>query len=157
MKKFLVIEILIKNSQKNFGQHLLKNCCATKVFMKIYIFFLPNFGGRSKWKILNVKKLSWVQHMWFLSTLTSLESIKKNWWTFGQQAQTESRQKKISWNFWQFFLILHGLQCACYTLWNVAIFFENVVYDANNKIWQYYFVANKIRNFLFMMKILKKC
>ena len=28
---------------------------------------------------------------------------KKLVWTFGQEAQTETRQKKISWNFWDFF------------------------------------------------------
>jgi len=137
MKKILDIETLMNNSRKNFGQHLLKNCCATNVFVKISIFFLPNFGGRSKSKILNMKKLSWVHHILFLSTLRSLVSIEKNLWTFGSEAQTETRQKKISWNFWQNFFILHDLQCACYTSWNVAILLQNVVYDVNNKCWQY--------------------
>ena len=137
MKKILDIKILIKNLQKNFGQLLLKNCCATNVFVKIYIFFLPNFGGRSKSTILNVKKLSWVQHIWFLSPLRSLVSIGKLLWTFSQEVQAETRQKKISWDFWQTFFILHDLQCACYTSWNVAILLQNVVYYVNKKCWQY--------------------
>ena len=99
-KKFWTpfVEILLRNK---------RNC-------KILHFFLPNLGGRSKWKSLNVKILSWVHHNLFLSTLRSLVSIEKNLSTFGSEAQTETRQKKISWNFWQNFFILHDLQCALY-------------------------------------------
>ena len=133
MKNFLDVTIWIKNSRKNFGQHLLRN----KSICKNLHFFLPNFGGRSKSKILNVKKLSWVQNIWFLSPLRSLVSTGKMLWTFSQEVQAETRQKKISWDFWQNFFILHGIQCVCYTSWNVAILLQNVVYDVNNKCWQY--------------------
>ena len=137
MKKFLDVEIWIKNSRKNFGQHLLNICCATKVFVKIYIFFLPNFGGRSKWKILNVKILSWVHHIWFLSSLISLKSIEKTCRRKDNRHKQKAARKKFSWNFGQISLILHGLKCACCTWWNVAILLQNVVYDVNNKFWQY--------------------
>ena len=103
MKKILDVGILMKNSRKNFGQHLLKNCCATNVFVKINIFFLPNFGGRSKWKILNVKKLSWVQHIWFLSTLTSLESIKKTGGRSDKRHKQKAARKKLAGIFGKFF------------------------------------------------------
>ena len=56
MKKILDVEILIKNLQKNFGQHLLKICCATKVFVIFFIFFFANFRRWVKLASFNNEK-----------------------------------------------------------------------------------------------------
>ena len=93
----------MKNSRKNFGQLLLQNCCATTVFVKLYIFFLQNFGGGSKWALLNVKILSWVHYIWFLSTLRSLESIKKTCRLKDKWHKQKAAKKKLAGIFGKFF------------------------------------------------------
>ena len=98
---------------KNFGHHLLKNCCATNVFVKIYIFF-AKFGGRSKWKILNVKILSWVHHIWFLSTLRSLKIIEKTCRRNDNRHKQKAARKKLAGIFGNFFDFTWSSMCMLY-------------------------------------------
>ena len=55
---YTLTDIVISNSQKNFEQHLLHNCCATGAFVKMDIHFLQIFGLQSISQILNVIKVS---------------------------------------------------------------------------------------------------
>ena len=81
---------------------------------------------------------------------------KKYWWCADKRHTQKSTKKIFSLKFQLIFYNLHGIKCAWCTCHNVAILLPDVVYDVNNKLWQYWYVANKIRNFLFMMKIFKK-
>jgi len=88
-------------------------------------FFLPNFGGRSKWKILNVKKLSWVQYILFLSTLRSLLSTEKTCRRSAKRHKQKPARKKLAGIFGKIFLfymvvnvpvILHEMLLYCFRM-----------------------------------------
>ena len=70
-----------------------------------------------------------------LSTLRSLVSIEKSFWTFGQEVQAETRQKKITVAgiFGNIFLFYMVFNVPVIILEKVAILLQNVVYDVKNK------------------------
>ena len=99
-------DMITKNPQKNFGQHLLQICCSTTVIVKFDIIFFAKIAQRARMAIFCKKKLSLLYHILFLRTSISFVSTKKNLLVCGQKAQSETRQKKnlpkISANFSQF-------------------------------------------------------
>ena len=142
--------------EKNLGNF----CCkivAQQRYLWNYTFFFCQILGVGQMKIFKCEDIVMSTSYFISEHFKIIRKHRKKLVDVRTNGTNRKLQKKISWIFWQIFLILHGLQSACCTLWNVIILLKNVVYDANNKFWQYWYVANKIRNFLFMMKIFKKC
>ena len=132
---YTVIDIIVKNYQKNFGQHLLQICCSTTVIVKFDIIFFAKIAQRARMAIFYKTKLSLLCHILFLRTSISFVSTKKTCWYADKRHNQKPARKKICPKFQLIFHNLHDTQCACCTFQNVAILLLGVVYDLNNKFW----------------------